>query len=58
VGRRKAARAPTIRGIRLTPDTLIEHFEAGVTAEEIHELFPSVTTQDVLTILDYAVRNG
>jgi uncharacterized protein (DUF433 family) len=40
-----------VRGIRVTPDTIVTAFRAGGTAEEIALKFPTVTLADVYKII-------
>jgi uncharacterized protein (DUF433 family) len=46
--------APTVRGVRITPDAIMENFEGGVTVPELLELFGGITQQDVRIVLEYA----
>jgi uncharacterized protein (DUF433 family) len=46
--------APTIRGIRITPDAILENFEGGVSIPELLELFGGISEDDVCTVIEYA----
>jgi uncharacterized protein (DUF433 family) len=50
--------APNINGLRITPDTIVGNFEAGLDIEEIHEQFPGVPVEDIRTVLSYAAEHG
>jgi uncharacterized protein (DUF433 family) len=50
--------APTVRGLRLTPDAIVENFEAGLSVAEIAEQFPGVEVADIRTVLNYAAQRG
>ncbi len=50
--------APTIRGLRITPDAIVENFDDGLSVAEIHEQFPSVSPSDIQTVLAFAVGRG
>jgi uncharacterized protein (DUF433 family) len=50
--------APTIRGIRVTPDAIVENFNDGLSVAEILEQFGGITQQDVETVLIYAEKQG
>jgi uncharacterized protein (DUF433 family) len=46
--------APNINGLRITPDTIVGNFEAGLDIAEIHEQFPGVPVVDIRTVLNHA----
>jgi uncharacterized protein (DUF433 family) len=50
--------APNINGLRITPDTVVGNFEAGLDIAEIHEQFPGVPVEDIRTVLNYAAEHG
>jgi uncharacterized protein (DUF433 family) len=50
--------APTVRGIRITPDAILENFNDGLSVAEILEQFGGITEQDVQTVLKYAAKQG
>ena len=50
--------APTIRGIRITPDAILDNFNDGLSVAEILEQFGGITEQDVRTVLAYAEKQG
>ena len=50
--------APTIRGIRITPDAILENFNDGLSIAGILEQFGGITEQDVRTILSCAEKQG
>jgi len=52
----KLSGAPTIRGWRITPDAVIENYEAGLTPAEISEQF-DLPAQDTQTVIDYALKS-
>jgi uncharacterized protein (DUF433 family) len=50
--------APTVRGIRITPDAVLDSFNDGLSVPEILEQFGGITEEDVITILSYAEKHG
>jgi uncharacterized protein (DUF433 family) len=50
--------APNVNGVRLTPDSIVDNFEAGLDVVEIHDQFPGVPERDIRTVLDYAAKLG
>ncbi len=46
--------APCFRGTRVPVQSLIDFLEGGETIDEFLKLYPSVTRQQVLTVLDFA----
>jgi uncharacterized protein (DUF433 family) len=46
-----------VGGTRVTLDTLIAAFDAGATAEEIIQQYPSVTLADVYSVIAYYLRH-
>jgi uncharacterized protein (DUF433 family) len=46
-----------IGNTRVTLDTVIELFEAGATAEEINEQFPTVDLADVYAAISYYLKH-
>ncbi len=50
--------APNVNGLRITPDTIVSNFEAGLDIAEIHEQFPGVAVEDIQTVLNYAAEHG
>ena len=49
---------PTIRAWRITPDSIVDNYESGLSVDEIVEQFPSLPEQDIRTVLNYAVQQG
>ena len=47
---------PTVVGTRVFPETFVESFEDGMSVEEMHEQFPSVSSEKIRGILDFALR--
>lgn len=45
---------PCIRGMRITVQDVLGYLASGMTAEEIIDDFPELTTQDILACLSYA----
>ncbi len=45
---------PTIRGNRLTVNTLLSHLAAGETKKEIFESFPFLEQEDITAVLEYS----
>ena len=43
--------AATVRGLRLTPETVVENFEAGLSVTEIHEQCRAVAVRDIRRVL-------
>jgi len=50
--------APTVRGIRITPDAILDNFNDGLNVVEILEQFGGITEHDVRTVLNYAAKQG
>ncbi len=46
-----------IAGTRVTLDTLVDAFEAGATAEEIAQQYPTVPLVDVYSVITYYLRH-
>lgn len=46
--------APCFRGTRLPVQSLIDFLEGGETIDQFLQLYPSITRQQVLTVLDFA----
>ena len=44
-------------GTRVTLDTLVAAFEAGATAEEIVQQYPSITLADAYSVIAYYLRH-
>ena len=47
---------PTIRGQRITVQTILEFLSAGDSAEEILEQYPTLTKNDIQTCLSFATQ--
>ncbi|HMO51979.1 MAG TPA: DUF433 domain-containing protein [Kiritimatiellia bacterium] len=43
---------PTIRGTRITAQTVLEFLAAGDTIEEVLEEYPSLTREDILACIE------
>jgi uncharacterized protein (DUF433 family) len=54
----KLGGAPNIDGMRITPETVLEHYEGGFSIAEIVDMFPAVNEQQARTILAYAAQRG
>ncbi len=50
--------APTVHGVRLTPDAIVENFNDGLSVSEILEQFGGINEEDVRTILRFAETQG
>jgi uncharacterized protein (DUF433 family) len=46
-----------VGGTRVTLDTLVAAFDAGATAEEIAQQYPSVALADVYSVIAYYLRH-
>lgn len=46
-----------VAGTRVTLDTLVAAFDAGATAEEIAQQYPSISLPDVYTVIAYYLRH-
>jgi uncharacterized protein (DUF433 family) len=46
-----------VGGTRVTLDTLVTAFEAGATAEEIAQQYPSVNLADIYSVIAYYLRH-
>ncbi len=47
---------PTIRGQRITVQTILEFLSAGETNEEILKAYPTLTQEDIQTCLAFATQ--
>ncbi len=47
---------PTIVGTRVWPETFTENAEDGMSVEEMHEHFPTVSEEQIQGVLDFARR--
>ncbi len=47
---------PTVRGTRISAQTVLEFLAAGDSIEDVLEEYPSLTREDVQACLDYASR--
>lgn len=47
---------PTVAGTRVFPDTVIHEHRAGMSVEEIHEDFPSVSPETIRGLIRFAER--
>ena len=47
---------PTIRGLRVTVQTILEYFFAGDSREEILHQYPMLETEDIDACLQFALR--
>ncbi len=47
---------PTIRGKRITVQTILEFLAAGDTTEEILRQYPSLEKEDIKAVLEFAAR--
>jgi len=54
VGPQRMSGTPCFRGTRVPVQSLIDHLEGGETIEQFLKLYPSVTRQQVLAVLDFA----
>jgi len=45
---------PTIRGTRITVQTILEFLSAGDSAEEVLQQYPSLTIEDIKACLQFA----
>ncbi|MFN0081109.1 MAG: DUF433 domain-containing protein [Ferruginibacter sp.] len=49
---------PTIRGMRITAQTILEFLSAGDTVEDILYQYPSLEAEDITTCLHFATQLG
>ena len=54
VNSRRVSGAPCFRGTRVPLQSLFDLIEGGETIDQFLELYPSVTRQQVLAVLDFA----
>lgn len=47
---------PTIRGTRITAQTILEFLAAGDTPQDILDEYPTLTHKDILACLAYSVK--
>jgi uncharacterized protein (DUF433 family) len=52
----KLSGAPTVRAWRITPDAIVDNYDAGLTEGEISEQF-GLPLEDIHTILEYAATS-
>ena len=53
---RRMSGTPCFRGTRVPVQSLIDLLEGGETIDQFLELYPSITRQQVLTVLDFATQ--
>ncbi|MBM2814359.1 MAG: hypothetical protein HW421_1121 [Ignavibacteria bacterium] len=49
---------PTIRGIRITVQTILEYLKAGETIDSILEQYPSLEKEDISACWEFAVKSA
>lgn len=49
---------PTVAGIRITPEALVENFNNGYDPDELAEIYPGVPLPLIRSVLEYAERQG
>jgi uncharacterized protein (DUF433 family) len=54
----KLGGVPNIAGMRITPETILDNYEDGLSIAEIIEQFPSVNEEQIRVILTYAAKRG
>ena len=54
VSPRRMSGAPCFRGTRVPVQSLIDFIEGGETIDEFIDLYPPITRQQVLAVLDFA----
>ena len=54
VNAQRMSGAPCFRGTRVPVQSLIDFLEGGETIDQFLQLYPSITLQQVLTVLDFA----
>jgi uncharacterized protein (DUF433 family) len=54
VSAQRMSGAPCFRGTRVPVQSLIDFLEGGETLDQFLQLYPSITRQQVLTVLDFA----
>jgi uncharacterized protein (DUF433 family) len=54
----KMGGVPNIDGMRITPETVVDNYEDGLSIAEIIEQFPSLNEQQISTILAHAAKRG
>jgi len=54
VNAQRMSGAPCFRGTRVPIQSLIDFLEGGETLDQFLQLYPSITRQQVLTVLDFA----
>jgi uncharacterized protein (DUF433 family) len=54
VNAQRMSGAPCFRGTRVPVQSLIDFLEGGETIDQFLQLYPSITRQQVLTVLDFA----
>ncbi len=47
---------PTIRGTRITAQTVLEFLAAGDTPQDILDEYPTLTHEDILACISYSAR--
>jgi uncharacterized protein (DUF433 family) len=54
----KIGGVPNIDGMRITPETIVDHWEGGMDIPEILSHFGGVSYDQAYAILEYAQRTG
>lgn len=55
----KMGGAPNIAGMRITPETIVDNYEGGISIRElVTEHFPGVSYEQAYAILEYVAKRG
>ncbi len=54
----KMGGVPNIAGMRITPETIVDHWEGGMNIHEILSHFGGVSYEQAFAILEYAQKTG
>ena len=50
----KVSGRPVVRGTRILPDAIVNSYDLGDTAEEIHEGFPTLSVAQIRRLIEFA----
>jgi uncharacterized protein (DUF433 family) len=51
----KVSGKPVVRGTRIMPDAILNSFELGDSIEEIHEGFPTLSTDQIRQLIEFGL---
>jgi uncharacterized protein (DUF433 family) len=51
----KVSGKPVVRGTRIMPDAILNSYELGDSVEQIHEGFPTLSTDQIKALIDFGL---